>query len=110
MGCRTHNDPDLDVRKSCFDPVLNGGFRRNIPGCEEATIDPQTLVQVGGPRETRNLCKNEGWSFGLVYEVSMVLNFTVDAENHPRGCGPLDKDMDIKFLKTKDTRETTNVP
>merc|ERR1719334_877092 len=91
-GCRPHQNPDLDLRKRCFDPKLLGGERRNIPGCEDATIDPVTLVQTGGPREDR-LCGNEGWSFGLVYEVSLVLNFTVDGENHPRGCGPLDKDI-----------------
>merc|ERR1712002_1398627 len=92
-GCRTHQNPDLDLRKSCFDPKLLGGERRNnIPGCEDATIDPVTLVQTGGPRAAPP-CRNEGWSFGLVYEVSLVLNFTVDGENHPRGCGPLDKDI-----------------
>jgi len=104
-GCRTHNDPDLDLRKSCFNTVLNGGARKDIPGCEDAKIDPVTLVQTGGPRENQRLCRNEGWSFGLVYEVSLVLNFTVDSENHPRGCGPLDKDIMIGQTPRGDARE-----
>ena len=86
------------MRKGCFEKLIDGGARKNIPGCEDAKIDPNTFVQTGGPREDGNLCINEGWSFGLPYEVSFVLNFTVDYENHPRGCGPLDQDI----MKGKD--------
>lgn len=57
------------MRKTCFDTVLEVGSRKDIHGCEDANIDPVTLVQTGGPREDKNICRNEGWSFGLVYEV-----------------------------------------
>ena len=49
------------------------------------------MVQTGGaPVSWEELCKSEGWTFGLPYEVSFVVNFTVDGENRPRGCGGLD--------------------
>jgi len=92
-GCRKHQDPDLDMRKECFETLIEGGARKRIPGCEDAKIDPVTFVQTGGPREDKDLCRAEGRSFGLPYEVSLVLNFTVDHDNHPRGCGPLDEDI-----------------
>jgi len=108
-GCRTHENPDLDMRKTCFDTVLEGGSRKDIHGCEDANIDPVTLVQTGGPREDKNICRNEGWSFGLVYEVSLVLNFTVDGENHPRGCGPLDTDIMLGHDLSGSARQTSEI-
>ena len=72
-GCRTHKNPDKDMRDSSFDSVLQGGKRKNIV----------TLVQTGGPRvNSWHMCRNEGWSWGLVYEVSLVLNFTMDGTTH----------------------------
>ena len=49
------------------------------------------MVQTGGASVSwEELCKSEGWTFGLPYEVSFVVDFTVDGENRPRGCGALD--------------------
>ena len=52
--------------------------------CSEATINQTTGVQTGGPANTQK----RSWSFAfyLPYEFGFVKNFTVDAENHPRGC------------------------
>ena len=53
-------------------------------GCSDASINQETGVQTGGPAWT----KKRSWSFTfyLPYELGFVKNFTVDAENHPRGC------------------------
>ena len=52
--------------------------------CANATINEETGVQTGGPYQ--NFPKTAGFTFYLPYEMSFVMNFTVDAENHPRGC------------------------
>ena len=53
-------------------------------GCSEASIDQDTGVQTGGPPRIKK--RSWGLSFYLPYEMGFVKNFTVDAENHPRGC------------------------
>ena len=53
-------------------------------GCLNATINQETGVQTGGPPLA--VSRIWGFSFYLPYELSFVKDFTVDAENHPRGC------------------------
>merc|ERR1711962_1405455 len=87
----THGSPkDVDVslapRKSCFRYNYTTASYHPLDrnGCSEASIDQETGVQTGGPART----KKRSWSFTfyLPYEIGFVKNFTVDAENHPRGC------------------------
>jgi len=85
-------NPDLLPRLACFS--WNNGTgkfdKANTwnPGCKEATINEETGVQTGGPHYTSDLVGPSSYSFTfyLPYEVSFVMNFTVDEENHPRGC------------------------
>jgi len=53
-------------------------------GCLDATINQETGVQTGGPPKAAH--RGHSFSFYLPYELSFVKDFTVDAENHPRGC------------------------
>ena len=52
--------------------------------CEKADINEETGVQTGGPAQ--NSLRSWGFSFYLPYEIGFVKNFTVDSQNHPRGC------------------------
>ena len=52
--------------------------------CQKAEINQETGVQTGGPPQTSS--RSWGFSFYLPYEMGFVKNFTVDSENHPRGC------------------------
>ena len=52
--------------------------------CQKAEINKETGVQTGGPPQTSS--RSWGFSFYLPYEMGFVKNFTVDSENHPRGC------------------------
>merc|ERR1719186_36145 len=92
VGCRPNDDPDKDLREDCFDKINGVWQKKPSLSCSDAELDPITLIQTGGGRSNGNLCKDEGWSFGLPFEVNFVVNFTVDGENRPRGCGPLDGD------------------
>ena len=66
-------------------------FQSLIPRSQDAELDLVRMVQTGGAQVPwEELCKSEGWTFGLPYEVGFVVNFTVDGENRPRGCGALD--------------------
>ena len=55
-------------------------------GCldEEVTIDQETGVQFGGPATTNK--ESYSFTFYFPYEMNFVMDFTVDKENHPRGC------------------------
>ena len=55
-------------------------------GCldEEVTIDEETGVQFGGPATTNK--ESYSFTFYFPYEMNFVMDFTVDKENHPRGC------------------------
>ena len=53
--------------------------------CLNATIDPESGVQTGGPMWPK-WQRHHSFTFYLPYEASFVMNFTVDAENRPRGC------------------------
>merc|ERR1711936_779602 len=85
-------NPDLLPRLACFS--WNNGTgkfdKANTwnPGCKEATINEETGVQTGGPHYTSDLVGPSSYSFTfyLPYEMSFVMDFTVDEENHPRGC------------------------
>ena len=58
---------------------------------QDAELNPVTLIQTGGDAVPwEELSRTEGWTFGLPYEVSFVVNITVDVEGRPRGCGALD--------------------
>ena len=53
--------------------------------CLKATINQETGVQTGGPPVEYSK-GTYSFAFYLPYEMGFVKNFTVDAENHPRGC------------------------
>merc|ERR1719222_1031098 len=52
--------------------------------CDDASINQETGVQTGGSAQYRKPWRSV--AFYLPYEMGFVKNFTVDSENHPRGC------------------------
>ena len=91
-SCRSFRVISYYVRLACF--KWNNGTgkfdRTNTwwKECKEATIDEESGVQTGGPHVNSDWVGNSSYSFTfyLPYEMSFVMNFTVDNENHPRGC------------------------
>ena len=79
-------DSSLVPRKACFQYNYTTEVydRLTRDGCSEATINQDTGVQTGGPPRRKK--RSHALSFYLPYEMGFVKNFTVDAENHPRGC------------------------
>ena len=90
----THNSPasydeDLRPRRPCFRWNYTTEMYDRMsapPGClsEEVTIDEETGVQFGGPATTNK--ESYSLTFYFPYEMNFVMDFTVDEENHPRGC------------------------
>jgi len=90
----THNSPDwydedLRPRRPCFRWNYTTEMYDRMsapPGClsEQVTIDEQTGVQFGGPATTNK--ESYSLTFYFPYEMNFVMDFTVDEENHPRGC------------------------
>ena len=87
----TDLDESLQPQHPCFEYNFTAGLyerpwhSRDAAVCDNATIDQETGVQIGGPRGGR-YPQGMSFAFYLPYEASFVKNFTVDAENHPRGC------------------------
>ena len=82
-------DEDLRPRRPCFrwNYTTEMYDRMSKPeAClsEEVTIDEETGVQFGGPATTNK--ESYSLTFYFPYEMNFVMDFTVDAENHPRGC------------------------
>merc|ERR1712013_515992 len=86
----TTHGKDVDIslapRVHCFEYNHTTASYHHLDrnGCSEASIDPETGVQTGGPAWKKR--RSQGFAFYLPYELGFVKNFTVDAENHPRGC------------------------
>ena len=90
-------DASLKPRKPCFaynytseayerlDVSKERGNPEYEVGCKKATINQDTGVQIGGP-PVESSKVSYSLAFYLPYEIGFVKNFTVDAENHPRGC------------------------
>ena len=84
-------DDSLKPRTDCFKyNYTTEAYERLTRGwwiddlCEKADINEETGVQTGGPAQ--NSWRSWGFSFYLPYEIGFVKNFTVDSQNHPRGC------------------------
>jgi len=88
-------DPSLMPRTPCFTyNYTSEMYERKVypydwadwlnSQCESASINQETGVQTGGPGYGAKGSK--GFTFYLPYEMGFVKNFTVDSENHPRGC------------------------
>jgi len=82
-------DEDLFPRIPCFkwDYDLEDYVREQEPvQCldEGVTIDKETGVQLGGP--PHHNWQSWSFTFFLTYEMNFMKEFTVDEENHPRGC------------------------
>ena len=79
-------DSSLAPRVSCFkyNYTTEAYDKLTHGGCSEASINEATGVQTGGPPRTKR--RSQSFAFYLPYELGFVKNFTVDAENHPRGC------------------------
>ena len=84
-------DDSLKPRTDCFkynytteayDRLTRGWWIDDL--CEKADINEETGVQTGGPAQ--NSWRSWGFSFYLPYEIGFVKNFTIDSQNHPRGC------------------------
>merc|ERR1711899_427078 len=90
-------ESSLKPRKPCFaynyaseayeplDVSKEKGNPEYTTECLKATINQTTGVQMGGPPVESGKGLNS-FAFYLPYEMGFVKNFTVDAENHPRGC------------------------
>ena len=90
-------DSSLKPRKPCFsynyasemykrlDVSKERGNPEYATECLKATINQETGVQTGGPPVEYSKA-TRSFAFYLPYEMGFVKNFTVDAENHPRGC------------------------
>ena len=90
-------ESSLKPRKPCFaynytseayeplDVSREKGNPEYTTECLKATINQTTGVQMGGPPVESGKSINS-FAFYLPYEMGFVKNFTVDAENHPRGC------------------------
>ena len=81
----------LAPRSPCFtyNYTTDTYERRDSGSCSEATINQTTGVQTGGPARTKK--RSQSFAFYLPYELGFVKDFTVDAENHPRGCNIPDR-------------------
>merc|ERR1711963_33364 len=94
----------LDVSKEKGNPEYS-------TECLKATIDQTTGVQMGGPPVDSGKGLNS-FAFYLPYELGFVKNFTVDAENHPRGCNIPDvypqKEVDGKAAVKKWAKTAIN--
>jgi len=77
VGCFGYN-----YTTQVYDKKTNGWTEE---GCLNATINPESGVQTGGPRWPK-WPSGGSFTFYLPYEANFVMNFTVDAENRPRGC------------------------
>ena len=82
-------DEDLRPRHPCFKwNHTTEVYDRDaeVPAClsDDVTIDEETGVQYGGPA----ISHYQSWAFTfyLPYEMNFVKEFSVDSENHPRGC------------------------
>ena len=86
----TDLDEALQPRHPCFEYNSTAGLyerpwhSKDEASCDNATINQETGVQTGGPAQ--KYPQFMSFAFYLPYEASFVKNFTVDAENHPRGC------------------------
>ena len=100
-------DTSLKPRKPCFaynytseayerlDVSKERGNPEYEEGCKKATINQDTGVQIGGP-PVESSKVSYSLAFYLPYEIGFVKNFTVDAENHPRGCNQQRETMIIQ--------------
>ena len=82
-------DEDLRPRYPCFTwNYTTQMYDRNteVPTCmsDDVTIDHETGVQYGGPATSHY--QSWAFTFYLPYEMNFVKDFSVDSENHPRGC------------------------
>ena len=85
----TDLDEALQPRWPCFEYNSTAGLYErpwyaHDASCDSATINQETGVQTGGPAQ--KYPQMMSFAFYLPYEASFVKNFTIDAENHPRGC------------------------
>ena len=112
----TTHGKDVDIslapRVHCFEYNHTTASYHHLDrnGCSEASIDPETGVQTGGPAWKKR--RSQGFAFYLPYELGFVKNFTVDAENHPRGCNIPDvypqKEVDGKAAVKKWAKTAIN--
>jgi hypothetical protein len=102
----------LAARQTCFtyNYTTDTYERKASESCSEATINQTTGVQTGGPPRTKK--RSHSFAFYLPYELGFVKDFTVDTENHPRGCNLPDvfpqKEVDGKKAVKKWTKMAIN--
>ena len=84
------------MRTQCFFR-LDGKIVKNgwISECESATLEDRDgyPVQVGGPPDQSGNGCMPTWGFAFPYEVGFALNFTVDANKIPTGCGEIEQGL-----------------
>ena len=91
----TTHGKDMDISLAARWPCFTYNYttdtyeRKDSGSCSEATINQTTGVQTGGPARTKK--RSQSFAFYLPYELGFVKDFTVDAENHPRGCNIPDR-------------------
>jgi len=84
-NCNNNPNPDLRMRTECWKTDKKTGkmVKDSWGTCKDATYDPVTRVQKGGPQ--RYYCNGE-WTFALMFEMSLVMDFTTDETGRPHGC------------------------
>jgi len=98
LGCKRPDDnPDMELRETCF-KLINGNWKKlnGIKGCKTAERFERDGMsfQRGGPLKYQNKtipCMNQHQAFAMPYEVGFVIDFDIDEELIPKGCGQLDE-------------------
>jgi len=101
--------PEWLPRTECFKWDFDNSTYEKQSGleCDTASIDPKTGVQKGGePNYWWNIDRpSHSLAFFLVFEANFVNNFTVDDENHPRGCNIPDQLTELDGWGKMDYRD-----
>ena len=100
LGCKPQDDPDLQLREKCFKWKNEKWSLRSVAGCETANYVEKDgkLFQTGGPIKykteedrAKGPCNNQHQTFAMPFEAGFVIDFDIDDENIPKGCGPLNE-------------------
>ena len=88
-----YTDSDGTVKTQRFE-LMNRKACKNTGADVEHRAGKRGWFQTGGPpidqRDQEAQCKQSAISFAMPFEVGLAMNFSVDDDNIPGGCGQLD--------------------
>ena len=88
-----YTDSEGNVKSQRFE-LMNRKARKNTGADVVHRPGKRGWFQTGGPPIDRNeqmaQCKASAISFAMPFEVGLAMDFTVDEDNIPGGCGQLD--------------------